>query len=132
MDSHELEDIPPFGYAIDYMTYGGIYRDVWLYCCSQVFVERALLRYDLENKNAILKPELFLDLSLIHIFPYVRQAFQLGIYDYCLKREIHEEMLRTRISGWVWNSFTRRISSRPSITGIWISVIRISTGCCSR
>ncbi|MFR2690165.1 MAG: hypothetical protein ACLTBV_00370 [Enterocloster bolteae] len=35
---HEREDIPPFGYAIDYMTYGGIYRDVWLYCYSQVFV----------------------------------------------------------------------------------------------
>ena len=63
VDSHEREDIPPFGYAIDYMTYGGIYRDVWLYCCSQVFVERALIRYDLENKNAILKPELFLDNS---------------------------------------------------------------------
>lgn len=42
VDSHEREDIPPFGYAIDYMTYGGIYRDVWLYCCSQVFVERCL------------------------------------------------------------------------------------------
>lgn len=63
VDSHEREDIPPFGYAIDYMTYGGIYRDVWLYCCSQVFVERALIRYDLENKNAVLKPELFLDNS---------------------------------------------------------------------
>ena len=63
VDSHEREDIPPFGYAIDYMTYGGIYRDVWLYCCSQVFVERALIRYDLESKNAILKPELFLDNS---------------------------------------------------------------------
>ena len=63
VDSHEREDIPPFGYAIDYMTYGGIYRDVWLYCCSQVFVERALIRYDLENKNAILKPEPFLDNS---------------------------------------------------------------------
>lgn len=63
VDSHEREDIPPFGYAIDYMTYGGVYRDVWLYCCGQVFVERALIRYDLEDGNAILKPELFLDNS---------------------------------------------------------------------
>ena len=43
------------------MTYGGVYRDVWLYSCSRVFVERALIRYDLEDKTVILKPELFLD-----------------------------------------------------------------------
>ena len=61
VDSHEREDIPPFGYAIDYMTYGGVYRDVWLYCCGPVFVERALIRYDLESENVILRPELFLD-----------------------------------------------------------------------
>ena len=61
VDSHERPDIPPFGYAIDYMTYGGVYRDVWLYSCSRVFVERALIRYDLEDKTVILKPELFLD-----------------------------------------------------------------------
>ena len=63
VDSREDLNIPPFGYVIDYMTYGGIYRDVWLYCLRQVFVERALIRYDLENKNAVLKPELFLDNS---------------------------------------------------------------------
>lgn len=44
------------------MTYGGIYN-VWLYCCNQVFVERLPIRYDLENKNAILKPVVFLDNS---------------------------------------------------------------------
>ena len=28
VDSREVLNIPPFGYVIDYMTYGGIYRDV--------------------------------------------------------------------------------------------------------
>ena len=30
VDSTERNDIPPFGYVIDYLTYGGIYREVWL------------------------------------------------------------------------------------------------------
>ena len=30
VDSNETLNIPPFGYVIDYMTYGGIYREVYL------------------------------------------------------------------------------------------------------
>ena len=30
VDSRETQDVPPFGYVIDYMTYGGLYREVWL------------------------------------------------------------------------------------------------------
>ena len=30
VDSRETLDQPPFGYVIDYMTYGGLYREVWL------------------------------------------------------------------------------------------------------
>ena len=30
LDSTENPAIPPFGFVIDYLTYGGLYRDVWL------------------------------------------------------------------------------------------------------
>ena len=30
LDSHEDPSIPPFGFVIDYLTYGGLYREVWL------------------------------------------------------------------------------------------------------
>lgn len=30
VDSTERKDIPPFGNVVDYLTYGGIYREVWL------------------------------------------------------------------------------------------------------
>ena len=30
VNSREDQNIPPFGFVIDYMTYGGIYRDVYL------------------------------------------------------------------------------------------------------
>ena len=44
VDSRETLNIPPFGHVIDYMTYGGIYRDVYVdikepECIQDVFVK---------------------------------------------------------------------------------------------
>ncbi|NLI54546.1 MAG: glycoside hydrolase family 2 protein [Clostridiales bacterium] len=39
VDSHERADIPPFGYVIDYLTYGGIYREVWLEETNEVYLQ---------------------------------------------------------------------------------------------
>src|SRR5271156_3075967 len=39
LDSTERPDIPPFGYQIDYLTYGGIYREVALRVVPQTFIE---------------------------------------------------------------------------------------------
>ncbi|MCR4673197.1 MAG: glycoside hydrolase family 2 protein, partial [Lachnospiraceae bacterium] len=41
LDSREDLDQPPFGYVIDYMTYGGIYRDVYLTVTDPVYIEDA-------------------------------------------------------------------------------------------
>uniref|UniRef100_I5ARL3 Beta-galactosidase/beta-glucuronidase n=1 Tax=Eubacterium cellulosolvens (strain ATCC 43171 / JCM 9499 / 6) TaxID=633697 RepID=I5ARL3_EUBC6 len=30
VNSREDQNIPPFGYVVDYMTYGGLYREVWI------------------------------------------------------------------------------------------------------
>ena len=30
LDTTENEEVPPFGFVIDYLTYGGLYREVWL------------------------------------------------------------------------------------------------------
>ena len=51
------------------------------------------------------QPEILV-LSAYNDFPYVRQAFKLGIYDYCLKREIHEEMLKRHLTNM--SSFCRK------------------------
>src|SRR5882762_8359027 len=39
VDSTERKDIPPFGGEIDYLTFGGIYRDVALRVVSPTFIE---------------------------------------------------------------------------------------------
>ena len=38
LDTTENGEVPPFGFAIDYLTYGGIYRDVWLDVRGDVMV----------------------------------------------------------------------------------------------
>ena len=39
VDSRETLDIPPFGHVVDYMTYGGIYRDVSLSVCENTYID---------------------------------------------------------------------------------------------
>jgi beta-galactosidase len=39
VDSTERPDIPPFGYQIDYLTFGGIYREVSLRIVPSIFLE---------------------------------------------------------------------------------------------
>jgi beta-galactosidase len=44
VDSSERADIPPFGYEIDYLTFGGIYREVWLRIVPATFIENIFAR----------------------------------------------------------------------------------------
>lgn len=48
-------NIPPFGYVIDYMTYGGIYRDVYLDIKNKDYIEDIFIRTDIgqmDDQNA--------------------------------------------------------------------------------
>jgi len=44
VDSTERKDIPPFGGEIDYLTFGGIYRDVAIRAVPDVFIENVFAR----------------------------------------------------------------------------------------
>jgi beta-galactosidase len=44
VDSTERADIPPFGYEIDYLTFGGIYREVSLRIVPSVFIENIFVK----------------------------------------------------------------------------------------
>ena len=44
VDSTERDDIPPFGGSIDYLTFGGIYREVSLRIVDPVYIENLFLR----------------------------------------------------------------------------------------
>ncbi len=62
VDSHERDDIPPFGCVIDYLTFGGIYRDVNLYSLDKTFMTDVLFRYDMTGEHtALVYPEFYVD-----------------------------------------------------------------------
>jgi beta-galactosidase len=44
VDSTEREDVPPFGGNLDYLTFGGIYREVALRLVSDTFIENVFAR----------------------------------------------------------------------------------------
>jgi beta-galactosidase len=44
VDSSERADIPPFGYEIDYLTFGGIYREVALRIVPGTFIENIFVK----------------------------------------------------------------------------------------
>ena len=61
VDSREDKDIPPFGKPIDFLTYGGIYRDVNLILADPVWMQDVLFRYTLQEDKVILRPEIHFD-----------------------------------------------------------------------
>lgn len=50
LDSNESINQPPFGYVIDYMTYGGIYRDVYLEIKNPIYLSDVFLKPSLQQK----------------------------------------------------------------------------------
>lgn len=44
LDSTERNDIPPFGNVIDYLCYGGIYREVWLEIVDNIYIENLFIK----------------------------------------------------------------------------------------
>ena len=44
LDSTERPDVPPNGYVVDYLTFGGIYRDVRLRYVEPVYIADVFVR----------------------------------------------------------------------------------------
>jgi beta-galactosidase len=63
VDSTERPDIPPFGYEIDYLTFGGIYREVSLLAVAPTFIENTSVR----PKDVLTHPSLEIDCFLQHL-----------------------------------------------------------------
>lgn len=55
LDSHENDEVPPFGYAVDYLTFGGIYREVSVSINPKVYIQKLLVSGDSKG-NVNIKP----------------------------------------------------------------------------
>src|SRR5246127_1605265 len=62
VDSTERPDIPPFGYEVDYLTFGGIYREVWLRVVPSTYIENIFaMPKDVLSDNRTLEVRSYLD-----------------------------------------------------------------------
>ena len=60
VDSNETLNQPPFGFVIDYMTYGGIYRDVYFEVSDVRHIEDVFLHCDIDSDPVVLTGEVTL------------------------------------------------------------------------
>lgn len=59
VDSRETLNVPPFGFVIDYMTFGGVYREVYLEVLEKQHIKDAFVKTTLlENERALLTCEI--------------------------------------------------------------------------
>ena len=62
VDSRENLNVPPFGHVIDYITYGGLYREVYLEVKEQSFIEDVFVRSTFSENMA--KAQVISEISL--------------------------------------------------------------------
>lgn len=62
LDSTERPDIPPFGYVVDYLTFGGIYREVSLRMVSPCHVKQVFIR----PEDVLTAPKIAVDVELLN------------------------------------------------------------------
>lgn len=62
LDSSERPDIPPFGYVVDYLTFGGIYREVSLRMVSPAHIKQVFIH----PENVLTQPKIMVDVDLLN------------------------------------------------------------------
>src|SRR5580692_12671357 len=78
VDSTERSDIPPFGHQIDYLTFGGIYREVALRVVPATFIENIFARpQDVLTAN----PSVAVDCFLQHSEPSGELSLEVTLHD---------------------------------------------------
>ncbi len=55
LDTTENPAVPPFGFVIDYLTYGGLYREVWLDVREQSYIEDIFVYTQAEDVHVQVK-----------------------------------------------------------------------------
>ena len=68
VDSRERTDIPPYGHLVDYLSFGGIYRDVYLTLVDPVYMENVFVK----TSHVLEAPQLGCAIWLNHIVPQLK------------------------------------------------------------
>jgi beta-galactosidase len=68
VDSREREDVPPYGHLVDYLTFGGIYRDVHLRIVDPIHINDLFIR----TSDILSQPRLTCEVSLSEVGPNLK------------------------------------------------------------
>lgn len=60
VDSRERKDVPPYGHLVDYLTFGGVYRDVTLKILPAIFIDDVFV----QPQTELTSPQLACDIRL--------------------------------------------------------------------
>ena len=87
IDSKENKDYPPFGFAIDYLTFAGIYREVWLESHLSTYLSHFYIHgdingnidvnYDINGSDEISVENVVLDENNEEIAPFSSNFYKL-------------------------------------------------------
>ncbi len=78
LDSRERKDIPPFGYVVDYLTFGGIYRDVRLRLVEPVYIADVFVQsFDVLNS-----PKVVIDVWVNNLTAQAQKVAVVGGMEY--------------------------------------------------
>ena len=89
VDSRESINIPPFGFVIDYMTYGGVYRDVYLEIKEPEYIKDVFVKTEIaEGKEKE---------GSLHC--------EIALSDAMLFKSLHSDVI-WKIKGYLCRSFT--------------------------
>jgi len=80
VDSTERADIPPFGYNIDYLTFGGIYREVSLRVVSPTFIDN-IFAQPKDVPSGKPKLDVLCELEIGSRSPGVELSLEVALYD---------------------------------------------------
>lgn len=78
VDSHELPDIPPFGDQVDYLTFGGIYREVALRIVPDCYIDSIFAKPTLMEGG---KVGLSVDCAIAHCTDAPQMQLQARLFD---------------------------------------------------
>lgn len=81
VDSRESSNIPPFGNVVDYMTYGGIYRDVYVEVKEKIHIQEVFVRTYVVNKLE----------KILEIDVEINDSVQKGMQFQCYLKKVKDE-----------------------------------------
>ena len=129
VDSRESLNQPPFGYVVDYMTYGGIYRDVYFEIMDKtrfldVFIQPSLLERISTNRRSPKQIKLMKVQGILKTECYLpKHIYDLAVDEHLfIKQYLGEDLIISQPVGGMEkyeDGYLLKLTSAPTTVRLW-------------